>query len=140
MPSPRSGIRLSSESLFSCEAARSQIGKLIILGEKSDRSVFLTGICVLIRVRASCLTEANNEPHAEAAAASASHPRGTNAYLLCHRPPDSGPHLGLVVMHQEFDDGGSHHMAALSSHESGRHADQKQLELLWCLLSYDSWT
>lgn len=99
VPSPRSGIRLSSESLFSSEAARSQVGKLIILGEKSDRSIFLTGRCVLIRVRASRLTEANNEPHAEAATASTSRPQRTNTYLLCHRPPDCGPHLGLVVMH-----------------------------------------
>lgn len=99
MPFPRSGIRLSSESLFSCEAARSQVGKLIILGEESDRSVFLTRRCVLIRVRTSRLTEANNEPHAEAATASTSHPQKTNTYVSCHRPPDAGPHPGLVVMH-----------------------------------------
>lgn len=39
-----------------------------MLGEQSDRSASLTGRHVLIKVRVSRHAEADNEPHAEAAA------------------------------------------------------------------------
>lgn len=46
----------------------------MLLGEQSDRSASLTGRRVLIKVRVSRHAEADNEPHAEATAATSAPP------------------------------------------------------------------
>lgn len=55
----------------------------MLLGEQSDRSASLTGRRVLIKVRVSRHAEADNEPHAEATAATSAPPHSKSAEKRC---------------------------------------------------------
>lgn len=55
----------------------------MLLGEQSDHSASLTGRRVLIKVRVSRHAEADNEPHAEATAATSAHPPPPTPLQVC---------------------------------------------------------
>lgn len=79
----------------------------MLLGEQSDRSASLTGRRVLIKVRVSRHAEADNEPHAEATAATSAPP--PNPLQVCgeamcigcagdHHTPEARRGCFLVVV------------------------------------------